>query len=100
MSKRILVYWHGIVGIAGKGPAYIEAYDEKKTIGEVIQTMTKAGCGEKNKRIEIFKFEKGNMNKYDKNNPYWSHDTKLSDYLTIVGGWGKSNDLWLVYCIV
>jgi hypothetical protein len=46
------------------------------------------------------KFQYGNLDKYDRNNPYWSHDTKLSEYLNFMGGWRGSNDLMLVYCIV
>jgi len=95
---NILVYWIGIVGIAGKGPNWIEPYNPNKTIGEIISTMQKNGLGERNKRIEIFKFEKGNISKYDKNNPHWSHDTKLSDYVNIMGSYG--NGVELFYCII
>lgn len=84
MSK-IYVYWHGVIGIPGKGPHWIGDYDPNMTIGQIIQKMEQGGCGERNKRIEIFKFEKGNMSKWDKQNPYWSHDTKLSDYVNIMG---------------
>jgi hypothetical protein len=61
--------------------------------------MKNNNCGEKNKRIEIFKFERGDLNKYDKNNPYWSHDTKLSDYVSYMGGLNGPY-IMLVYCIV
>lgn len=37
--------------------------------------MNTLGLGER-KRIEILKF-KGSISNYDKNNPYWSHTTKL-----------------------
>ena len=96
---RILVYWIGIIGIAGKGPAWIEQYNPDKKIGDLIKTMTENKCGERNKRIEILKFERGNLNKYDRNKPYWPHDTKLSDYVNNMGGF-VSNDIELVYCIV
>ena len=43
-------------------------------------------CGESNKRIGIFKHEYGNLNKYDKTNPYWNHLTKLSEYVGYCGG--------------
>ena len=85
MSKT-LVYWHGIIGIPGKGPHYMEAYDPNRTIGQIIQTMTSNGFVERNKRVEIFKFQPGNLNKYNKLDPYWSHDTKLSDYVNLMGG--------------
>jgi hypothetical protein len=96
--KRILVYWIGIIGIPGKGPAYIETYDPNRTIGELIQIMN-SGFGEKNKRIEIFKFKPGNINNYDKNSPYWSHNTKLSDYVIQMGGF-NGNDIQLIYCSI
>lgn len=97
MVKKALVYWHGIVGIAGKGPNYITDYNPSMTIGQLIASMTNCGyCGERNKRIEIFKFERGNVSKYDKNNPYWSHNTTLSEYLNIMGR-EPSDDIMLIY---
>ena len=83
MSKT-LVYWYGNIGIPGKGPHYMEPYDPNRTIGQVIQTMTKNGFVEKNKRVEMFKHQPGNMSKYDTNNPYWTHDTKLSEYVNFM----------------
>ena len=64
MSK-ILVYWQGIVGVPGKGPNWSEPYDPNKTIGQVIQAMEQYNlAGGKNKRIEIFKYDKTNINKW------------------------------------
>jgi len=40
MTQYTLVYWHGIIGIPGKGPNYSEPYNPNRTIGEIIQTMT------------------------------------------------------------
>lgn len=60
--------------------------------------MTNHHCGEQNKRIEIFKFQKGNLNKYDTSNPHWTHDTKLSEYVNQMGLFG--NDVQLIYVIV
>jgi len=97
--KRILVYWIWIIGISGKGPAYIETYDPNRTIGELIQIMTNSGCVERNKRIEILKFKPGNINNYDKNSPYWTHNTKLSDYVIQMGGL-NGNDIQLIYCVI
>ena len=97
--KRILVYWIGIIGISGKGPAYMENYDPNRTIGELIQSMINARIGEKNKRIEILKFKPGDINKYDRNNPYWLHDTKLSDYVNQMGG-SNGNDIQLIFCLI
>ena len=99
MAYTIIVYWYGIIGIPGKGPAWSEPYDPNKTIGQIIQNMKQNNCGERNKSIEIFKFQKGNLNNYDKANPYWSHDTKLSDYVSIMGGL-SGQYVQLVYCIV
>ena len=98
MAQNTLVYWHGIIGIPGKGPNWSESYNPNRTIGELIKTMTDNRLGERNKRIEIFKFNRGDISKYDKNNPYWSHSTKLSEYLSTIGLQGK--DIMLVYVIV
>lgn len=96
---RVLVYWIGIIGIPGKGPGYIETYNPNRSIGELIQNMTSVGIGERNKRIEILKFKPGNINNYDRNNPYWTHDTKLSDYVTQMGGL-NGNDIMLIFCLI
>jgi len=97
MVKNILIYWAGILGIAGKGPNWVEPYDPNKTIGEIVQTMVNHKLGES----EIFKHEPGNLNKYDRNNPFWPHDTKLSDYINSLGSCvnGK-NDVMMTYHIV
>lgn len=93
--SRTLIYWYGIIGIPGKGPHYMETYDPNRTIGQIIQTMTANGLVEKNKRVEMFKHQYGNLNKYDKSDPYWSHDTKLYDYVNRMGG-KTSGDVVLV----
>jgi hypothetical protein len=98
MAQNTLVYWIGIIGIPGKGPNYKEKYDPNRCIGEIIERMRSYNLGEKNKRIEIFKFKPGHLDKYDKNDIYWSHNTTLSEYLNIMGSFGK--DIMLVYCIV
>ncbi len=100
MSQKILVYWIGVIGVPGKGPAYIAPYNPNQTIGELISLLQKSGLGERNKRIEIFKHQPGNMSKYDVNAPHWHHNTKLSDYLSQMGGWYGSKELVLAYCIV
>jgi hypothetical protein len=84
--------------IPGKGPNWTEPYDPNLSIDELIQSMTTAGLGDR-KRIEIFKHEPGNLNKYDQNNPYWSHDTKLSEYVSSMGGL-NGQYVQLTYCIV
>lgn len=91
-----LVYWQGIIGIPGKGPHYMEKYDPNRTIGQIIETMTTNGFVERNKRVEIFKHQPGNLNKYDKSKPYWSHDTKLYDYVNQMGGANGCKDIHLV----
>lgn len=98
MVRRILVYYLGIIGIPGKGPNWIENYDPNKTLGDIIQNMNNHNLGEQNKRIEIFKFQKGNLNKFNHNNPHWPHNTKVSDYCNIMGENG--NDVMLIYVIV
>jgi hypothetical protein len=60
-AMRTLVYWHGILGIPGKGANWMEPYQPNKTIGELMQTLTANRCGENNKRIEIFKFQPGHL---------------------------------------
>ena len=94
MSKT-LIYWYGIIGIPDKGPHYMESYDPNRTIGQIIQTMTTNGLVEKNKRVEIFKHQYGNINKYNISDPYWSHDIKLSDYVNQMGGY-VSGDIQLI----
>jgi len=74
----------------------MEKYNPNRTIGQIIQTMTTNGYVERNKRVEMFKQQPGNLNKYDKSNPYWSHDTKLSDYVNQMGGANGCKDIYLV----
>ncbi len=101
MSQNILVYWHGIIGISGKGPNWVEKYEPNKTIGELIQTMTANNLGERNRRIEIFKFTPGRLDKWDKNDYYWNHNTKLSDYVQAMNGSIETkSDIMLVYLII
>ena len=96
---QILVYWIGNLGIPGKGPNWIENYDPNRTINDLIHTMKINKLGENNKSIEIFKHEYGNLNKYDKNNPYWNHSTKLSEYVAYCSGL-NGKYVQLTYCIV
>ena len=98
MAQNTLVYWIGVLGIPGKGPAWIEKYDPNRNIGQIIQDMTACKLGERNKRIEIFKFARGNLSSYNKNDMYWKHNTMLSEYLRVMGPDGK--DVMLVYVIV
>ena len=95
MNNKTLVYWHGIVGIPGKGPNWEEPYNPNRTIGELIKTMTDYKCGEQNKRIEILKYQRGNLSRYDKNNPWWPHSTTLAEYLNVMG-----DTNFLVYVII
>jgi len=97
MVKQTLVYWHGIIGIAGKGPNWSEPYNPDRTIGDLIREMKAHKLGENGKRIEIFKFQRGDLNKYDVKDMYWNHNTKLSEYLDWAGGWNGSNYLELIY---
>jgi hypothetical protein len=96
---QIIVYWIGIIGIAGKGPNWTENYNPNRTIGELIHDMTIGGLRENNKRIEIFKHEYGNLNRYDRNDPYWNHSTKLSEYVNYCGGI-RGKYIEMIYCIV
>ncbi len=95
MSKRTLVYWHGNIGIPGKGPHYMEPYDSNRTMGQIIQTMISQGLVERNKRVEMFKFQPGNLSKYNSADPHWSHDTKLSDYVNYMSGY-TARDIELI----
>jgi len=97
MAQNILVYWHGIVGIAGKGPNYMERYDPNRTIGELIQAMTTARLNER-KTIQIIKFKYGNVSAVNPSDPYWSHNTKLSEYLAVMGL--ENKNLFLIYTLV
>lgn len=99
MVNKVLVYYHGVIGIPGKGPHWIDTYEPNKTIGQIINRMEELKLGERNKRIEMFKFERGNMSKFDRNNPYWHHDTKLSEYVSIMGG-NPINDVMMIFFLV
>lgn len=95
-AKNVNVYWHGIIGIAGKGPNWSEIYDCNKTIEQVIQNMTACRLNER-KKIEILKF-KNRIDNYDKSDPFWPRNTKLSEVLQHHGIYGQ--DLMLVYLLV
>lgn len=97
MPKNILLYWIGNIGISGKGANYSIPYNPNTTIGDIIANIPLC-CKSQNTRIEILKFQKGNINKYDINNPYWSHETKLSDYLAYYSSFG--DDLQVIYCLI
>jgi hypothetical protein len=98
IMTRVLVYYIGIIGVPGKGPHLVESYNPEKTIGDIIKNV-KNTVTERAKRVEILKFEKGNINKYDKNNPYWAHDTKLKEYVNHAGGL-NGGDVMLIFCLV
>ncbi len=94
------IYWIGIIGIPGKGPNWREIYNPDKTIGNVIETLRNNGFGENNKRIVVLKPKPGTLDKFeDTNNPYWSNETKLREYVNYYGG-ERGNDLMLIYCTV
>ncbi len=85
---ELLVFWNGIVGIAGKGANWVEKYNPNRTIGELINDMSNPiyklkGQG---KRIEIFKHQYGNLSKLNPSDPYWSHSTTLQEYVNAMGG--------------
>ncbi len=97
MVNNILVYWHGIIGIPGKGPNWIEKYDPNKTIGDIINSLkTHKLCD--GKSAEILKFHRGNLSKFDKNDLWWNHNTRMSEYYSYYGPYG--NDVMLVYYCV
>lgn len=99
MVKTTLVYWYGIVGIAGKGANWSEPYNPDRTVGELIQAMTAHRLGEQNKRIEIFKHQPGRLDRFDPHDCYWPHQTTLSDYVQAMGGL-NGDYVMLVYVIV
>ena len=96
MAWNTLVYWMGIVGVAGKGPNYMELYNGDRTIGQLIQSMMSIRLGE-GKQIQILRFKPGDAGRLvDNNNPYWPHDTKLSEYVGFYGG-SPANDVFMIY---
>lgn len=98
MLQNVLVYWIGIIGVPGKGPNWVENYVPNTTIGEILQNMKKHKLDD-NKRIEMLKFERGDINKYDKNDPYWKHDATLLEYANKMGA-HSYKDLQLIYVII
>ena len=97
MAWNTLVYWLGVVGVAGKGPNWMEPYNGDRTIGELVQTMMTHRLGDTGKQIHILKFKPGDVGRlYDKNNPYWTHNTKLSEYVNFYGV-SPANDVFMVY---
>ncbi len=95
---QILVFWIGIIGIAGKGAAWMENYDPNRTIGELTSAMKRSVLGEKNKTIKIFKHYSGSLN-YNVSDPHWDDATKLSDYVNYYGGL-RGNYVEMIYVIV
>ena len=94
MARNTLVYWHGIVGIPGKGPNWSEKYEPDRTIGELVQTMTAHNIAQ-GKCIKILKFSPGRLDKYDTNDMSWDDSTRLAEYLNAMGLQG--NDVMLVF---
>lgn len=86
---KIHVYWHGIIGIPGKGPSIIINYDPKSTINDVIMQLKFAGF----KPNGIFKFKPGNLNNYDRSDPYFSPNTTLSEFMQHFGGLKQFNQM-------
>lgn len=97
MSKT-LVYWIGILGIAGKGPNWVEPYQGNRTIGELIQTMHAHGLKEAGKRVEIFKYTPRHLDRYNPADPYWSHTTTLQEYVNVYGWFGC--DVQVIYVLI
>lgn len=97
-TRNVNVYFNEIIGVPGKGPNWIEPYNGDTTIGDIIRKMTDNKLGERNKRIEILKHERGYLGRFDKQNLWWSYDTKLRDYISAMGH-GRP-DVMMVYYIV
>ena len=94
MANKILVYWIGNIGISG--PNLSLNFNPDMTINDIIVNMRKNNLGE-NKRIEFLKHKYGNLDNFDRINPYWSHNTKM---IEIVNWFGNlKEDLKLVYCM-
>jgi hypothetical protein len=98
MTPQVIVFWIGNIGIPNKGPGWMEPYNPARTIGELVRDMTANNVGG-GKRVEIFKHEYGNLNKYDKSNPYWNHSTTLAEYVSYCGGL-NGNYVQLIFCAI
>ncbi len=98
---EILVSYVGILGIPGKEANWCEKYDPNRTIGELIRDMSQPRyrLGGQGKRIEILKFARGDVSKYNRADPYWSHATTLGQYSSAMGG-PAGGYLELVYVVV
>lgn len=94
---NIIVYYYGIVNVLGMNPNWSEPYDPNKTIGDIILNMKKNKLCEENKKIEIFKYN-GNIDNYNKNNMYWSHDTSMNEYVNHMGFF--NDNVRLIYFII
>lgn len=95
---KVAVFWIGIIGVAGKGPNWMEDYDGEKTIGELTRKMEAAGLGSIGKRIRIIKHRPFSLD-YDEKDPYWAENTKLSSFSSYYGGL-RGQYLEMVYAIV
>jgi hypothetical protein len=97
MPRQTRVFYIGIVGISGKGADFVENYNPDRTIGEIVAILKSYNLAS-GKQIKIWKHKFGDISKYDSNDPYWSENTKLSDYCTHYGGY--SGDVELIYCVI
>ena len=96
---RTLMYWIGILGLPGSGPSFMCDYDASMTLGKLAQlaapTLLYSDPG---KTIKFFKYVRGDVNKYNPADPYWSEDTTLQTYTSYYGGVVADN--WVIYVLL
>jgi len=94
------IYFIGIIGIAGKGPNWREPFNPDKTIGEIVKSLKDNGFGENNKSVKILKHKPGCLDKFDDiNNPYWSDNSTLLEYVNYYGGI-NGTDVMMIYVLI
>jgi hypothetical protein len=100
MAENILIFFGGNAAVPGAKPIWTEQYSPDKTIGSIIDRLiyNNSDIIPVDRAVVIFKFKNGDTTNYDRNDQFWSRDTKISEYLAYSGLEG--NNVILIYYIL